>query len=118
MLERAFDARVIPLVAYTDPEVAWAGATEDEAKGLKVGKGVFPWAASVWFRLLGRNEAMTKVPFDAQTDRVIGAGIVGPNAGDLIAEAAVAIEVSREATDIGHTIHPLPALSESADFAA
>ena len=85
-----FDATVIPSVAYTDPEVAWVGVTENEAKaaGVKYGKGVFPWAASGRSLSLGRDEGMTKVLFDETTDRVIGAGIVGPNAGDLIAEAA------------------------------
>jgi dihydrolipoamide dehydrogenase len=109
VLKRAFDARVIPLVAYTDPEVAWAGVTEGEAKakGSKVGKGVFPWAASDRSLSLGRDKGMTKVLFDEQTDRVIGAGIVGPNASDLIAEAVVAIEMGYDATDIGHTITPL-----------
>nr|WP_322096640.1 dihydrolipoyl dehydrogenase [Pelagibius sp.] len=118
--KRAFDARVIPSVAYTDPEVAWVGVTENEAKaqGLKVGKGVFPWAASGRSLSLGRDEGMTKVLFDETTDQVIGAGIVGPNAGDLIAEVAVAIEMGCDATDIGHTIHPHPTLSETVNFAA
>ena len=118
--KRAFDARVIPSVAYTDPEVAWVGLTENEAKaqGLKVGKGVFPWAASGRSLSLGRDEGMTKVLFDETTDQVIGAGIVGPNAGDLIAEVAVAIEMGCDATDIGHTIHPHPTLSETVNFAA
>ena len=118
--KRAFDARVIPSVAYTDPEVAWVGMTENEAKaqGLKVGKGAFPWAASGRSLSLGRDEGMTKVLFDERTERVIGAGIVGPNAGDLIAEVAVAIEMGCDATDIGHTIHPHPTLSETVNFAA
>ena len=117
---RAFDARVIPSVAYTDPEVAWVGLTETEAKakGLKLGKGVFPWAASGRSLSLGRDEGMTKVLFDEETDRVVGAGIVGPNAGDLIAEVAVAIEMGCDATDLGHTIHPHPTLSETVNFAA
>ena len=117
---RAFDARVIPSVAYTDPEVAWVGLTENEAKakGIKYGKGVFPWAASGRSLSLGRDEGMTKVLFDEADDRVIGAGIVGPNAGDLIAEVAVAIEMGCDATDIGHTIHPHPTLSETVNFAA
>jgi dihydrolipoamide dehydrogenase len=106
------------LVAYTDPEAAWAGVTEGEAKGLKVDMGVFAWAASGRSLSLGRDEGMTKVLFDEQTDRVIGAGIVGPNASDLIAEVAVAIEMGCDATDIGHTIHPHPTLSESVNFAA
>ena len=118
--KRAFDARVIPSVAYTDPEVAWVGVTETEAKakGMKVGKGVFPWAASGRSLSLGRDEGITKVLFDEATDQVIGAGIVGPNAGDLIAEVAVAIEMGCDATDIGHTIHPHPTLSETVNFAA
>ncbi len=118
--KRAFDARVIPSVAYTDPEVAWAGMTENEAKekGIKVGKGVFPWAASGRSLSLGRDEGITKVLFDEADDRVIGAGIVGPNAGDLIAEVALAIEMGCDATDLGHTIHPHPTLSETVNFAA
>ena len=118
--KRAFDARVIPSVAYTDPEVAWVGMTENQAKadGLKVGKGVFPWAASGRSLSLGRDEGMTKILFDEKTDRVIGAGIVGPNAGDLIAEAALAIEMGSDAVDLGHTIHPHPTLSETINFAA
>jgi dihydrolipoamide dehydrogenase len=117
---RAFDARVIPSVAYTDPEVAWAGLTETEAKaqGIKVGKGVFPWAASGRSLSIGRDEGITKLLFDHETDRVIGAGIVGPNAGDLIAEVALAIEMGADATDLGHTIHPHPTLSETVNFAA
>jgi len=116
----AFDARVIPSVAYTDPEVAWVGKTEEECKtaGIKYGKGVFPWAASGRSLSLGRSEGLTKVIFDEQTDRVIGAGIVGPNAGDLIAEVALAIEMDCDATDIGLTIHPHPTLSETVAFAA
>lgn len=100
-----FDARVIPSVAYTDPEIAWVGVTEDEAKaqGLKIGKGVFPWAASGRSLSLGRDEGLTKLIFDEETDRVIGAGIVGPNAGDLIAEVALAIEMGANAADIGLT---------------
>jgi dihydrolipoamide dehydrogenase len=117
---RVFDARVIPSVAYTDPEVAWVGVTENEAKakGIKVGKGVFPWAASGRSLSLGRDDGMTKVLFDEADDRVIGAGIVGPNAGDLIAEVALAIEMGADATDIGQTIHPHPTLSETVNFAA
>lgn len=118
--KRAFDARVIPSVAYTDPEVAWVGVTETDAKaqGLKVGKGVFPWAASGRSLSLGRDEGITKVIFDPEDDRVIGAAIVGPNAGDLIAEVALAIEMGADATDLGHTIHPHPTLSETVNFAA
>jgi dihydrolipoamide dehydrogenase len=115
-----FDANVIPSVAYTDPEVAWVGVTENEAKaaGVKYGKGVFPWAASGRSLSLGRSEGMTKVLFDEATDRIIGAGIVGPNAGDLVAEATHAIEMGSTATDIGLTIHPHPTLSETVAFAA
>jgi dihydrolipoamide dehydrogenase len=117
---RIFDARVIPSVAYTDPEVAWVGLTENEAKekGIKIGKGVFPWAASGRSLSLGRDEGLTKLLFDHETDRVIGAGIVGPNAGDLIAEVSLAIEMGADATDLGHTIHPHPTLSETVNFAA
>ena len=115
-----FDARVIPSVAYTDPEVAWAGVTENEARaaGVKYGKGVFPWAASGRSLTLGRSEGLTKVLFDEVTGRVIGCGIVGPNAGDLIAEAALAIEMGADAADIGLTIHPHPTLSETVALAA
>ncbi len=116
----AFDAKVIPSVAYTDPEVAWVGITETEAKakGLDVGKGVFPWAASGRALSLGRDEGVTKLIFDKETDRLLGAGIVGPNAGDLIAEAALAIETNCDAADIGLTIHPHPTLSETVAMAA
>ena len=116
----AFDARVIPSVAYTDPEIAWAGMTETEAKaaGIDYGKGQFPWAASGRALGLNRDEGMTKLLFDAKTHRVIGAGIVGPNAGDLIAEVALAIEMGCDAADIGLTIHPHPTLSETIAFAA
>jgi dihydrolipoamide dehydrogenase len=118
--KRFFDARVIPSVAYTDPEVAWIGVTETQAKadGIKVGKGVFPWAASGRSLSLGRSEGVTKLVFDESDDRVIGAGIVGPNAGDLIAEVALAIEMGADAVDLGHTIHPHPTLSETVNFAA
>lgn len=119
-MKSAFDAQVIPSVAYTDPEVAWIGTTESEAKEkkLKYGKGVFPWAASGRALGLGRDEGMTKLLFDEDSGRVIGAGIVGPNAGDLIAEVALAIEIGCDAQDIGLTIHPHPTLSESIAFAA
>lgn len=115
-----FDAKVIPSVAYTDPEVAWVGVTEAEAKekGMKIGKGVFPWAASGRALSLGRDEGMTKLIFDEETERVIGAGIVGPNAGDLIAEVALAIETNCDAADIGLTVHPHPTLSETVAMAA
>ncbi|MGD9603649.1 MAG: dihydrolipoyl dehydrogenase [Gammaproteobacteria bacterium] len=114
-----FDARVIPSVAYTDPEVAWAGLTETEAKaqGIAYEKAVFPWAASGRALSLGRSEGQTKLLFDTD-GRVIGAGIVGPSAGDLIAEAALAIEMSCDAEDIGLTIHPHPTLSETVAMAA
>ena len=116
----AFDARVIPSVAYTDPEVAWVGVTEAEAKAgdSDYGVGKFPWAASG--RALGndRSEGFTKLLFDKATDRIIGAGIVGPNAGDLIAECALAIEMGAEAGDIGLTVHPHPTLSETVGLAA
>ncbi len=115
-----FDARVIPSVAYTDPEVAWVGVTEIEAKekGIKYGKGVFPWAASGRALSIARDEGMTKLIFDEQTDRLIGAGIVGANAGELIAEMAHAIEMGSDAADIGLTVHPHPTLSETVAMAA
>jgi dihydrolipoamide dehydrogenase len=115
-----FDAKVIPSVAYTDPEVAWAGLTENEAKAraLKYGKGAFPWAASGRSLSLGRDEGMTKVLFDEATGRILGCGIVGPNAGELIAEAALAIEMGADAEDIALTIHPHPTLSETFGMAA
>ena len=115
-----FDARVIPSVAYTDPEIAWVGVTEEEAKeqGLRYGKGTFPWSASGRSLALGRSEGLTKLLFDEATDRVIGAGIVGPGAGDLIAEVALAIEMGCEARDVGLTIHPHPTLSETVAFSA
>jgi dihydrolipoamide dehydrogenase len=115
-----FDARVIPSVAYTDPEIAWAGLTEDEAKakGIKVGKGLFPWAASGRAIANGRDEGHTKLLFDAATHRIVGGGIVGTHAGDLIGEIALAIEMGADAVDIGRTIHPHPTLSESVGLAA
>ncbi len=114
-----FEPACIPSVAYTDPEVAWVGVTENEAKkqGIKYGKGVFPWAASGRSLSLGRDEGMTKVLFDEATNRIIGCGIVGPNAGDLIAEAGLAIEMGCDAEDISLTIHPHPTLSESVAMA-
>ncbi|MEM1361785.1 MAG: dihydrolipoyl dehydrogenase [Pseudomonadota bacterium] len=117
---RHFDARIIPSVAYTDPEVAWCGVTETEAKkqGLKVEKGVFPWAASGRALSNARSEGVTKVLFDPEDDRVVGAAIVGTNAGDLISEVALAIEMGADAVDLGHTIHPHPTLSETVNFAA
>ncbi|MEN9060969.1 dihydrolipoyl dehydrogenase [Ponticoccus litoralis] len=118
--KRFFDAKLIPSVAYTDPEVAWCGLTETEAKkqGVTYEKGVFPRAASGRALSLGRSEGVTKLLFDPENDRVIGACIVGVNAGDLIAEAALAIEMGADATDLGHTIHPHPTLSETVNFAA
>ena len=118
--KRAFDAQIIPSVAYTDPEVAWCGVTEEQAKrdGIKYAKGVFPWAASGRSLSNGRNEGITKLLFDPEDDRVIGACIVGTNAGDLISEVALAIEMGADATDLGHTIHPHPTLSETVNFAA
>ena len=119
-LKVGFDNRVIPSVAYTDPEVAWVGVTETEAKekGLDYGKGSFPWAASGRSLSLGRDDGLTKVLFEKETNRIIGAGIVGPNAGDLIAECALAIEMGADAEDIGLTIHPHPTLSETIGLAA
>ncbi len=115
----AFDAKVIPSVAYTDPEVAWVGLTELEAKeqGIKIEKGVFPWAASGRSLANGRDEGMTKVLFDPETNRIVGAGIVGTSAGDLIAEAGLAIEMGADAHDIALTIHPHPTLSETVAMA-
>ena len=115
-----FDARVIPSVAYTDPEIAWVGLTEDEAKskGVKVEKSLFPWAASGRAIANGRDEGFTKLLFDSATHRVVGGGIVGTRAGDLISEIALAIEMGADAVDIGKTIHPHPTLSESVGFAA
>jgi len=113
-------ARVIPSVAYTDPEIAWVGVTETEAKakGLKVGVGKFPWAASGRAIGLGRTEGFTKLVFDEATHRVVGGGIVGVHAGELISELALAIEMGAEAGDIGNTIHPHPTLGESVGMAA
>jgi dihydrolipoamide dehydrogenase len=115
-----FDARVIPSVAYTDPEVAWVGLTEDEAKsrGVKVRKGLFPWTASGRAIANGRDEGFTKLLFDAQTHRIVGGGIVGTHAGDMIGEVALAIEMGADEVDIGKTIHPHPTLGESIGMAA
>jgi dihydrolipoyl dehydrogenase len=115
-----FDARVVPSVAYTDPEVAWVGLTEDEARarGTAYEKGTFPWVASARSLTLGRAEGLTKLLFDKATGRVLGAGLVGTNAGDLVAEAALAIEMGCDAEDVGLTIHPHPTLSETLAFAA
>ena len=116
----SFDARVIPSVAYTDPEIAWVGLTETDAKrdGISFEKTKIPWAASGRALALGRDEGFTKLLFDKTTGRVIGGGIVGPNAGDLIAEVGLAIEMGADAADIGLTIHPHPTLSETIAFAA
>jgi dihydrolipoamide dehydrogenase len=115
-----FDARVIPSVAYTDPEIAWVGMTEDEAKkaAAKVGVAKFPWAASGRAIANARDEGFSKLIFDAATHRVVGGGIVGTGAGDLISEIALAVEMGADATDIGKTIHPHPTLSESVGMAA
>ena len=116
----AFDARVIPSVAYTDPEIAWVGLTEDEAKvkGIKVKKGLFPWTASGRAIANGRDEGFTKLLFDDETHRIVGGGIVGTHAGDMIGEVALAIEMGADAVDIGKTIHPHPTLGESIGMAA
>ena len=116
----AFDPMTIPSVAYTDPEVAWMGKSEAEAKaeGIDYVKGAFPWAASGRSLSLGRDEGLTKALFEKETGRLIGAGIVGPNAGELIAEAVLALEMGADAEDIGLTIHPHPTLSETLGFAA
>ncbi len=115
-----FDALVIPSVAYTDPEISWVGVTEDEAKkqGRKLGKAVFPWAASGRAIANGRDEGLTKILVDEETHRVVGAGIVGTHAGDLISELALAIEMGCDPEDIGRTIHPHPTLGESVGMAA
>lgn len=116
----AFDARVIPSVAYTDPEVAWVGLTEDQAKEQEIdyGQGTFPWSASGRSLSLGRSEGLTKLLFDNATDRVIGGAMVGPQAGDLIAEVGLAIEMGCDARDLGLTIHPHPTLSETVGMSA
>jgi len=115
-----FDARVIPSVAYTDPEIAWVGLTEDEAKaqGVQIAKAMFPWTASGRALANGRAEGFTKLLFDEQTHRIVGGSIVGTNAGDLIGEIALAIEMGADATDIGRTIHPHPTLGETIGLAA
>jgi dihydrolipoamide dehydrogenase len=116
----AFDARVIPSVAYTDPEVAWVGLTEEQAKaqGIKIKKGQFPWSASGRAIANTRDEGFTKLLFDAETHRIVGGGIVGTHAGDLISEVALAIEMGADEVDIGKTIHPHPTLGESVGMAA
>jgi len=119
-LKHYFDPKCIPSVAYTDPEIAWVGVTENEAKakGIKYGKGSFPWAASGRSLSIGRDEGITKLIIDETTHRVIGAGIVGPNAGELIAEVGLAIEMGCDVEDIALTIHPHPTLSETVALAA
>ncbi len=116
----SFDVRCIPAVAYTDPEIAWVGITETEAKerGVAFGKGVFPWAASGRSLALNRDEGFTKILFDKESHRVIGAGIVGTNAGELVAEVGLAIEMGADASDVGLTVHAHPTLSETVAFAA
>jgi dihydrolipoamide dehydrogenase len=120
MSKSAFDARVIPSVAYTDPEVAWVGITEEEAKsqGVKVRKGLFPWSASGRAIANGRDEGFTKLLFDEATHAIVGGGIVGTHAGDMIGEIALAIEMGADAVDIGKTIHPHPTLGETIGLAA
>jgi len=120
-----FDARVIPRVAYTDPEVAWVGMTEDEAKarGIKITKGLFPWTASGRAIANGRDEGFTKLLFEDSPEahghgKILGGGIVGTHAGDMIGEIALAIEMGADAVDIGKTIHPHPTLGESLGMAA
>ena len=110
-----FEPKCIPSVAYTDPEVAWAGVTENDAKkqGINYGKSVFPWAANGRSLSMGRDDGMTKVLFDEETHHIIGVGIVGPHAGDLISEAALAIEMACDPDDVALTIHPHPTLSET-----
>jgi dihydrolipoamide dehydrogenase len=116
----AFDARCIPAVAYTDPEIAWVGMneTEAQARALQYGKGSFPWAASGRSLAIDRDEGFTKILFDKQTNRVIGGGIVGTNAGELIAELGLAIEMGADAADVALTIHAHPTLSETVAFSA
>jgi len=116
----SFDARCIPSVAYTDPEVAWVGVTETEAKarGIEFSKGVFPWAASGRSLALNRDDGFTKLLFDKQTHRIIGGGIVGTNAGELMAEIGLAIEMGADAADIALTVHAHPTLTETVAFAA
>ncbi len=119
-LKAEFDALTIPSVAYTDPEVTWMGLTENQAKqqGITYDKAVFPWAASGRSLCLGRKEGLTKILCEKETGRILGAGMVGPNAGELIAEAVLALEMGADAEDVGLTIHPHPMLSETFGFAA
>ncbi len=115
-----FDASVIPSVAYTSPEIAWVGLTEEQCKaqGRAIEKGLFPWAASGRAIANGADYGFTKLLFDAETHRIIGGAIVGPNAGDMIGEVALAIEMGADAIDIGKTIHPHPTLGETVGLAA
>ena len=115
-----FDALTIPSVAYTDPEVAWTGKTEKELteEGIKFDKGVFPWAASGRSLSIGRSEGVSKGLFDAESGKILGMGICGTNAGDLISEASLAIEMGCDMSDIALTIHAHPTLSETTAFAA
>jgi len=119
-LKSYFDAKTIPSVAYTDPEVAWMGLTETQAKaeGIAFEKGSFPWAASGRSLSMGRNEGLTKVLYDPETKRLLGAGIVGPNAGELIAEAVLGLEMGADIEDLALSVHPHPTLSETLNFAA
>ena len=119
-MKSSFDDRIVPSVAYTDPEIAWTGLTESEAKaqGIHYGKGTFPWAASGRALALDGEDGLTKLLFDNDSGRIIGMAAVGPNAGDLIAEGTLAIEMGCDAEDIGLTIHPHPTLSETVAMAA
>jgi dihydrolipoamide dehydrogenase len=119
-LPAAFDAKTIPSVAYTDPEIAWMGMSEAEAKaaGIEYEKASFPWAASGRAQGIGRTDGTTKLVFDAKTKRILGAGIVGRNAGELIAEAVLALEMGADAEDLSLTVHPHPTLSETLNFAS
>jgi len=119
-LPAAYDPAAVPSVAYTDPEVAWAGLGEEEArqKGIALRKAVFPWAANARALGLGRDEGLSKLLFSEETGRLLGAGIVGPRAGELIAEAVVAIELGADAEDLALSIHPHPTLSETLGLAA
>ena len=118
--KRAFDARTIPSVAYTDPEIAWMGLTETEAakQGIDYERASFPWAASGRAIAMGRDEGMTKLLLDKNTRRILGAGMVGVNAGELIAATVLALEMGADMEDLGLTIHPHPTLSETVFFAA
>jgi dihydrolipoamide dehydrogenase len=116
----AFDARAIPSVAYTDPEIAWVGLTETDARrdGVEYAKTKIPWSASGRALALGRPEGFTKLLFDKKTGQLLGGAIVGPSAGDLISEISLAVEMGADAADVSLTIHPHPTLSETIGFAA